>query len=357
MHKVMIHLGKRSYPIFIDQFNLQHTMTVIKKTTTESRVFIVSHPRLKKMYGAQIQNAWGRGRKIIWILIPEGEKKKTLATVEKILTRLSRARASRQSLMIALGGGVVTDVVGLTAALYMRGIDFMALPTTLLAQVDAAIGGKNGVDLKSGKNLAGTFYQPRAVCVHTEFLKSLPEREYRSGLAEVVKYSMVKDRAFFYFLDRNKNKICRRDPSTIKKLIYQSCVHKKGYVENDENDTGQRQHLNFGHTLGHAIEVLTGFHRIQHGEAVAMGMVFATRLSYSLGLTTRETITELTRLLQNFDLPTVWPRLAGQRYIQTIQRDKKSDQTSIRFILPRKIGKAEIVSVMPKDVLSCLKNY
>ena len=355
MHTLNVHLGAHSYPIYFYGFNLAHTVKVIQKNTKEPRVFIITNRKLKNRYTQTITAAWQAQLQIIWIVVPDGEHHKNLKTIETVLTRLSLLGATRQSLIVALGGGVVTDIAGLTAALYMRGIAFLSLPTSLLAQVDAAIGGKNGVDLTTGKNLAGTFYQPRAVCVQTAFITSLPEREYRAGLAEVLKYAFITHTSLLDFITKNQRKLRARHAATLLHVIQECCRIKIQFVERDEKDNGIRQHLNFGHTLGHAIEVLSGFRGINHGEAVAMGMVFAAELSHKLGFTDATTRTKIVETLKSFDLPTTRPAFSPRSYLKVMLKDKKTTHDSIRFILPKKNGKVAAITVAKKDVLACLK--
>lgn len=347
-------LKDRSYDVFIDGGDLRFSSRKIGSLLKEPKAYVVTNTTVKRRHGARVENAFRRHFETHWIVIPDGERYKTLSTVETVLTKLSKLGANRKSLLVALGGGVVGDIAGFAAATYMRGIDFVQMPTTLLSQVDSSVGGKTGVDLATGKNLAGAFYQPRAVFVHTDFLKTLSQREFLCGLAEVIKYGVIADRRFFDFLARERGKILSRDAAALVRAVTRSLSIKAEIVGRDEREEGERAHLNYGHTLGHAVEALTGFSRVRHGEAVSMGMAFAARLSERMGVLKSEARVEIEGLVKDCGLPILWPKLPSERYLAAMKRDKKAVSGNIRFILPEKIGKVSTITVSPGEIASCL---
>lgn len=354
MKTLTVALSKRSYPIHISRCDFVHSARVLLRLCKEDRIFIITQPRIRRLYGDVVARVLGKSIKIHWLIFPDGEKNKTLSTVEKLLTELSRHGATRNSFVLAFGGGVVGDVTGFVAAVYMRGMAFAQMPTTLLAKVDSSVGGKTGVDLKTGKNLVGAFYQPKAVFIHTDFLKSLPRREFLCGLAEVIKYGVIADAKFFDFLEHNREKILRLDEKSLLHIILRSCAIKANVVRRDEKESSLRAILNYGHTLGHAVEALTGFDRIKHGEAVAMGMAFAARLAVHLGRLHAKSLARIENLIRDYGLPTAWPELSQKKYLAAMMKDKKAGQKNIKFILPQKIGKVDIVPLTLKEIAPCL---
>ena len=354
MTTLRVALSKRSYNIHISSWNLKHSVGVLKSLLVEDRLFILTNALVAKRYRGVVDKAFSSHFKTEWIVIGDGERFKTLATVEQILTELSKRGATRNSFLLGLGGGVVGDIAGFVAAIYMRGIDFAQMPTTLLSQVDSSVGGKTGVDLKTGKNLAGAFYQPKAVFIHTDFLKTLPRREFLCGLAEVIKYGVIRDEKFFAKLEKNASKILTQNAREIFHLIRRSLEIKAEIVAQDEKEASLRVILNYGHTLGHAIEMLTGFSRIKHGEAVAMGMVFAAQLSYEIGKCSQDVPERVTGILKTYGLPSAWPKISPSKYVAAIRKDKKASTQNIKFILPTKIGKVDIVPLPAEVIKKCL---
>lgn len=351
---VPVKTKSRSYLIHISQHDFANARRVIKKFLREKRLFIITNTTVARLYRKKIEEKFQAHFKTIWLVMPDGERHKNLKTCEKLLTDLSRAGANRNSSVLALGGGVVGDVAGFVASVYMRGISYIQMPTTLLAQVDSSVGGKTGVDLGTGKNLAGTFYQPRAVIIHADFLKTLPEREFRCGMAEVIKYGVIGNWRFFRWLDRNAQAVKQHQPSILSHLIQVCCAMKARIVSQDEKESGQRAILNLGHTLGHAIEVLTHYKNYNHGEAVAIGMMYAAQLSCRLGISKNDESQKLKDMIKKFNLPWQVPPFSPKQYLAAMSRDKKSQGTSLRFILVEKIGKVKIKSLSLKEIGQCL---
>jgi 3-dehydroquinate synthase len=283
--------------------------------------------------------------------IPDGEEFKTLATVSTVYDALMAAGFDRGCGLLALGGGVVGDLAGFVAATFLRGIPFVQIPTTLLAQVDSSVGGKTGVNHPLGKNLIGAFYQPRLVLIDVNTLTTLSPRDYHAGFAEVVKYGVIRDQTFFIDLQNNVEKLCDHDPSKLVTAIMRSCQIKADIVERDERENGLRAILNYGHTFAHAIENLSGYGEYRHGEAVAIGMVVAAQISESLGLCSHQDVEEVRQLLLAFDLPVLAPQYSADKLLEAIGRDKKVQTGLLRMILNRGIGDFEIRTVADPGAL------
>jgi 3-dehydroquinate synthase len=278
------------------------------------------------------------------LVLPPGEASKTLHSAGRAFDALAAIGASRDATVIALGGGVVGDLAGFAAATWMRGIDFLQMPTTLLAMVDSSVGGKTGVNLEAGKNLVGAFHQPCAVIVDTSTLSTLPQREYAAGLAEVVKYGAIGDAGFFAWLEANADALAACNSAALAEAIATSCRHKAAVVARDEREHGERALLNFGHSFGHAIEAASGYGTVLHGEAVAIGMVLAASLAASLGRAPAADTVRLAALLKRFGLPTALPPgLGAEALLQHMRLDKKNLGGKLRLVLWRGIGHAEIV--------------
>ncbi|KAG9598781.1 hypothetical protein KCV01_g8572, partial [Aureobasidium melanogenum] len=290
-------------------------------------------------------------------LLDDGETHKTFANVGRVLDALGALGATRDACVIALGGGVVGDLAGFAAACWMRGIDFIQVPTTLLAMVDSSVGGKTGVNLPVGKNLAGAFHQPRAVVADTDVLRTLPQREYFAGIAEVVKGAAIGDLPFFAWLEANADALARRDADVLVEAIARKCRYKAGVVARDETEQGERALLNLGHTFGHALETAGNYSEILHGEGVAIGMVLAARLSARLGMAPSSDTDRLVALLQRLGLPVEPSKAhAASRLLDLMRLDKKNTAGTLRLILWRGVGQAEIVSGVPDaDVLAVLQ--
>lgn len=342
-----VELAERSYPIKIGAGLLDQAQLYVPHIRGR-QVMIVTNTTIAPLYLQRAQTALAAGHTLI---LPDGEEYKTLATVERILDALLGAHFERQSTLIALGGGVIGDLVGFAAAIYQRGVDFLQIPTTLLAQVDSAVGGKTGVNHPMGKNMIGAFHQPRLVLADTETLNTLDDRQLRAGLAEVIKYGLIRDRDFFAWLEIHLEELLARDPAALAVAIERSCRNKAEIVSADEREAGIRALLNFGHTFGHAIETGLGYGVWLHGEAVAVGMALAADLSQRLGGITPEDRNRIINLLRRAQLPVRAPISPGQfRTLMAI--DKKVIEGKIRLVLLKEIGNAIVTSDYPADLLA-----
>jgi 3-dehydroquinate synthase len=349
--RVDIALGERSYPIYVGRGLLGQANELLAEVAARD-LLIVSNVTVEPLYGAQLRTAFERGgKRVATFTLPDGEQHKTLATMSTILDALVEGRFNRDAALVALGGGVIGDIVGFAAACYQRGIDFIQVPTTLLAQVDSSVGGKTGVNHPGGKNLIGAFHQPRAVIADTATLSTLPAREYRAGLAEVVKYGFIYDRAFLDWIDAHAAGLCSRDPDTLVYAIRRSCEIKAEVVAQDEREHGLRAILNFGHTFGHAIEAGVGYGEWLHGEAVAAGMAVALDMSQRLGAISAAEYERSIQLMRKLDLPVEPPRLGKERALAFMGMDKKVLRGQLRLVLLERLGAARVTSDYPLDLL------
>jgi len=342
MRIVHVPLGSRSYDIKIDRGLLGRLGPECARLKLGRRCALLTDANVGKHFAAAALRSLTRaGFEPVLLTIPAGEKSKSVRMVEKCYDQLAAHRLERKSFLIALGGGVVGDLGGLVAATYLRGVPFVQAPTTLLAQVDSSVGGKTGVNLRAGKNLVGAFYQPRLVLCDLDILKTLPAREYLSGLAEVIKYGIIYDAALFAALESCRPKLLKRDAATLGRIVARCCEIKADVVGQDENEVGLRAILNFGHTIGHAIENSSGYGKYLHGEAIAIGQVAAARLSHEvLGLPEKD-VTRIEKLLRAAGLPVQIQLSAAQRkkLFAAMQLDKKVSQGEVKFVLAKKIGK------------------
>ena len=343
-------LGERSYPIHVGR-GLLDEPTLLRGLVPGRHVLVVSDRNVAPHYLARVEAALA-GHAVRSLVLPAGEQEKTLARFGQVMAELADLGASRDATVLALGGGVVGDLAGFAAACWMRGVRFVQLPTTLLAMVDSSVGGKTAVDLPEGKNLVGAFHQPAAVVADTATLDTLPVRELRAGLAEVVKYGAIGDAGFFAWLERHAEALLARDPAALAQAIATSCGHKAAIVARDETEQGERLLLNFGHTFGHAIEAVQGFGGLLHGEAVAVGMVLAARLSADLGRAPWADAARLATLLERLGLPVSVPGgLAAEALLGRMALDKKAVSGQLRLILWRGLGQAEVVRDVPAQSL------
>lgn len=332
-------LGERSYRIQIGSGILARLGQACAGLGIGKRIFIVTNPTVAGYYLAPVRSSLeSAGFSVTEVLIPDGEQFKNLDTVSDVYDALVDAGVDRGGVVVALGGGVVGDLAGFAAATFLRGIPFLQVPTTLLSQVDSSVGGKTGVNLAKGKNLVGSFHQPKYVLIDVLTLSTLPEREYLSGLAEVVKYGVVLDAELFSYIDEHTPEILDRDPETLMYLISRCCSLKAEVVGQDERETGIRAVLNYGHTLGHAVESLSGYGKYTHGEAVAIGMVAAARFSESKGLATPDDTARIRAVLNSLGLPTGAPHFSADACSAALLRDKKARDGGITFICNKGIG-------------------
>ena len=336
-------LAGRTYPIHIGAGTLDRIGTTIAPLAR--RAIVVSNAAVAAHWLAPVRASLAAaGVAAETLLIPDGEAHKSWATLQDMVTRLIEMRAERSTVLVALGGGVVGDLTGFAAAIYQRGMPFVQVPTTLLAQVDSSVGGKTGINHALGKNMIGAFYQPRAVLIDTECLGTLPDRELSAGLAEVIKYGAIRDLQFFAWLEANMGALLTREPASLMHAIHESCRIKAEIVAEDERESGDRMLLNFGHTFGHAIETASGYGNWLHGEAVAAGMVLAAKLSERTQGLPAEDRARLEKLLIHAGLPVAPPPLPLQRWHELIARDKKVVAGAMRFIVLDGLGRALVTS-------------
>lgn len=353
-HRLAVDLGERSYPIIIGTGLLGGDR--LRPHLDGRQVLVVSNETVAPLYLDKVL-ADLHGYRVGQHILRDGEQHKTWDELAGILAGLASIRASRDAMIIALGGGVVGDMSGFAAAVWMRGIEFVQIPTTLLAMVDSSVGGKTGVNLPQGKNLVGAFHQPRAVIADLDTLSTLPEPEFRAGLAEAIKYGAIVDADLFAWYERELDAILARDPKALLEVVKTSCTIKADIVKRDEHEHGDRALLNFGHTYGHAIETLGAYTRHLHGEAVALGMVLAAELSASLGHASKADAERLRRLLERAGLPTERPAdLSPEAMLAAMKLDKKVLNDRLRLILWRGIGQAEVVAGVPEaEILASLQ--
>ena len=350
---IEVALGARAYPIRIGR-GLLADAAGWRDAIRGRHVLVVSNETIAPMYLERVLAGLGT-HATASLVLPDGERHKTLDNAARVFDALAGLGANRDATIVALGGGVIGDLAGFAAACWMRGIACVQMPTTLLAMVDSSVGGKTGVNLAVGKNLVGAFHQPDAVVIDTDVLDTLPRREYRAGLAEVVKYGAIGDHAFFSWLEAHADALEAREPEVLAAAIATSCRCKAAVVARDEREQGERVLLNFGHTFGHALEVETGYGTLLHGEAVAIGMLLAARLSSALGRAPAADAERLRALLRRFGLPDALPAgLDPARLLEHMQLDKKNLGGQLRLVLWRGIGAAEAVPGVEPRVLHAL---
>ncbi len=338
MRKIRVRLGSNSYDIYVGSGLLMQTGRQLKENGFADKLVIITNPVVKKLYGNALKRSLTQeGFKVAVLSVPDGEEQKSLEVAGRLYGELTDLYAERTTPILALGGGVIGDLTGFVAATYLRGVPLIQIPTTLLAQVDSSIGGKVAVNHGQVKNKIGAFYQPRLVISDISTLRTLPTREFISGLAEVIKYGVIGDREFFVYLEKNLDQIKSLDERLLEEIVYNSAKIKAEIVEKDEKDLGWRNILNYGHTVGHAIESASDF-KVEHGKAVALGMLAAGRISNKLGLLDKNELIRLKGIIQRADLAIELPNLEVGKIIQAIRHDKKILRGKLRFILPRTIG-------------------
>jgi 3-dehydroquinate synthase len=349
VHTLQVDVGHSRYPISIGP-GLLSNRELLHAQVSAADCLIVTNTTVARLYLAKLR-ATLTERRLGECILPDGEQHKTLQSAGWVFDALVSNKLNRDAAVIALGGGVVGDIAGFAAACYQRGIGYVQIPTTLLAQVDSAVGGKTGVNHSTGKNLIGAFHQPLAVITDTDTLASLPDRELRAGLAEVIKYGCVWDPLLFDWLAVRMPKLLARDVDSLTYAISRSCEIKATVVAQDEREHNIRAILNFGHTFGHAIEAATSYETFLHGEAVALGMLIAADLSYRLGLTGALVKERVRDILMQAGLPTDAPRIGAARVLELMQMDKKVQGGTLRLVLLEKLGRAIIVGKYPQEAL------
>jgi len=348
---VRVELGERSYSIYIGRGLLTQPELLLPHLE-QKRVAVVTNPLVSDLYLAKFSAALTAAEiSVLPIVVPDGESTKSWETLSAIFDRLLACRVERRTTLIALGGGVIGDLTGFAAAVYLRGVPFIQLPTTLLAQVDSSVGGKTGINHPLGKNMIGAFYQPRVVVADTDMLVTLPDRELSAGLAEVIKYGLIRDASFFAWLEANIELLLARRTEALAYAIKRSCELKAEIVAADERESGVRALLNLGHTFGHAIETGLGFGVWLHGEAVAAGCVLASRLSRRLGWLGEDDVERIETLFRRAKLPVEAPDFGAGRYLDLMQLDKKVEHGRLRLVLLERLGSAVVTADFPRDWL------
>jgi 3-dehydroquinate synthase len=353
MQNIRVELGERSYNISIGSNILDNIGDALKSLDLSPKVAMVSNPTVLELYGERVANSIKEaGFDLLTVTVPDGEEYKDLLWLHHIYDELLSHKLDRSSALIALGGGVIGDMTGFAASTYMRGIAYIQVPTTLLAQVDSSVGGKTGVNHKLGKNMIGTFWQPRLVWVDIETLRTLSRKELLAGLAEVIKYGIIYDRELFDFLADNKDRILGLDSEALTHIIQRSCEIKAAVVAKDEREAGLRAILNYGHTIGHAIETVTEYKRFLHGEAVAIGMYLEARLSRMLNLIDEGQVSRIKQVIDSYGLPSEKPaNINAHSIFLSMQLDKKAVAGELKFILPEKIGSVRIYKGVSEELL------
>lgn len=356
-----VELAERSYDIEIGTGCLHRLGEFVAQRLPFRHAVVITddhvvHPHAQAAVASLAGVAGAEQPTVEMLTVKAGEASKQIDSAVRLWEQLLERKADRKTVIVAVGGGVIGDLAGFVAATFARGIPFVQVPTTLLAQVDSSVGGKVGINLPGAKNMVGAFWQPRGVLIDTAVLATLPDREYRAGLAEVVKYGVILDAEFFAYLERHVAQLNDRDDTILQHAILRSCQLKAEVVSQDEREeTGLRAVLNYGHTFCHAIETLTGYGEYLHGEAVAIGMVCASQLAERLGRIPSELTLRQQQLLEALKLPTALPRLDSQKMLDVMARDKKAEQGQLRFVLPSRLGHVETVRDVPTaDVLAVI---
>ncbi|MGS0675640.1 3-dehydroquinate synthase [Shewanella sp. 0m-4] len=349
--QVLVELGERSYPIEIGQ-NLFSSCEPLARYLQHKNILIVTNETIAPLYLEKVEAMLSGFACVTPVILPDGEQYKTLEQMNSIFTALLEQNLGRDTVLVALGGGVIGDMTGFAAASYQRGVDFIQIPTTLLSQVDSSVGGKTAVNHPLGKNMIGAFYQPKCVLIDTNCLSTLPKREFAAGMAEVIKYGVIWDAEFFQWLENNVEALKSLDTQALEYAISRCCEIKAEVVEKDETEQAVRALLNLGHTFGHAIEAEMGYGVWLHGEAVSAGTVLAAITSNKLGLVDESIVCRITALLAAFDLPITAPETMGfEQFIKHMRRDKKVLKGQLRLILPEGIGQAGIYSDVTDELL------
>lgn len=351
---INVEIPGRSYNILVAPGLLEKCASEIPRVLSPHcrKVVVVSNKKIFALYGDILsQSLKNLGYQLLCFLIGDGEKYKTLNTAEKLFTFLIEQRLERRDALIALGGGVVGDLTGFVAATYLRGINYIQIPTSLLAQIDAAIGGKTAVNHKKGKNLIGAFHQPKLVVIDPDVLVTLPKRELVAAMYEAIKYGVIADEKLFYLLEKEKNNILSKNVDLLKQIIVACCTIKAGVVSRDEHESGERQILNFGHTIGHALETATNYKHFKHGEAVGYGMISATLIANNLGLIASTQTSKIINLVNSYGRLPSTKGISSETLLRIMQQDKKSLAGQLIFVLPEQIGRVIIGQTVPISVI------
>ena len=352
--KIKVELGTRSYPISIGN-GLLRDDNYLLGSFRNRQVVLVTNEIVEPLHSNKMASFFKKNNiEYLLIVLPDGEKNKSLSVLATIFDQMLKNGINRDAVLIALGGGVIGDMAGFAAACFQRGIDFVQIPTTLLSQVDSSVGGKTAVNHNLGKNMIGAFYQPKEVIIDIETLETLPDREFNSGLAEIIKYGCIVDLDFFIWIEKNIHKLVNRSCNILAEAIKKSCEIKAKIVELDEKENGKRALLNFGHTFGHAIENGLGYGNWLHGEAVGCGMVMASKLSVQLGLISEKDQKRVANLISLAGLPTKWPDWPEEKYFSLMSNDKKIKNKTIYYVVLGEIGEAKLLSVKDKVISEAL---
>ena len=345
MKTVLVPLQERTYKIVIGDSHLAQCGNYLKKLNIGQDALIVTHPFIRKRYGKKVVAAFSKNRlNVKWFEVPEGEKSKSMRVASQVIEKIARYDAMKKVFVIALGGGVIGDLAGYIAAVYKRGVPYVQIPTTFLAQIDSAIGGKVAIDLPIGKNLVGAFYQPKLVYSDVSVLSTLSVRQLRNGLAEAIKYGIIADRTLFDYIDRNHDSFLKADPKVLTHVVCSCSRIKAQVVSKDEREKkGIRTILNFGHTIGHAVEAAGQYHGYHHGEAVALGMRVAAEISCRLKMLKEKDLVAINELLSKVGLPETIQRVKLSDIIRTMKHDKKFISGRNRFVLAQRIGSVKVV--------------
>jgi len=356
MENIRVELGDRSYDILIGNSILEIIGEKLKTFNFSPKLALISNELVFSLYGDIVSESIKKaGFDLLTVIIPDGEEFKNIETLQYIYNELLKYKLDRKSALVALGGGVVGDITGFAASTYMRGISYIQIPTTLLAQVDSSVGGKTGIDHKLGKNMIGAFWQPKLVLIDTKTLNTLEKRQFLAGLAEVIKYGVIWDSELFQFIEVNKEKILGLDYNPLNYIIKRSCQIKAEIVSKDERETGLRAILNYGHTIGHAIETVTKYTRYLHGEAISIGMCLEAELAQLLNITEPSEVKKIKELIQFCGLPYCLPEdIDRTEIISSMYLDKKAIAGKLKFVLPEKIGKVRIERNIPEEILKKL---
>jgi 3-dehydroquinate synthase len=353
MRSILIHSSTGSYRYVLGRGAVRQARRELRQLGDHGAappIFVLSSPRVWKHARAAMENVLGAPARQP-ILFDDNEAKKNLATVEQLCRALLHAGADRRAVLVAVGGGVIGDVAGYVAASYLRGVRVVHVPTTVVAMADSSIGGKAGVNLPEGKNQVGAFFPPRLVLADVDLLRSLPPREYRSGLYEIVKCGVIGDRELFRHLENNFADVAARNPAALEYILWRSAALKARVVSRDEKDSGLREILNFGHTFGHALETVTRYRRFRHGEAVGWGMLCAAWLAVEFGILPARDAARISQLIARVGHLPPWPDVTAARLVETMRADKKSRAGRLRFVLPTRIGHAETVEGVPEKLV------